>query len=365
MKLRLILNYNLALGDRAPHFMPLLAPLLLSLGTCPAAPDASREVVERRVAVMGTMLELRLEAATRPVALRASEQAVRALEAVEARLSTWNVFSELSRLNAAEPGVPFELSAELARDLGRAAEVCAWTEGAFDPVLGGLVEAWGLRTGGRVPTRAEREAARAAGGLDGLRLEGRTATRLRAGARVEEGGFGKGVGLDEALAALDGSGVSRGLLDIGGQVAVLASEEPYSIAVADPRERGRAVVEVAVQSGSLATTANSERGIEVDGRRFAHVLDPRTGHPAEDFGSLTVWAPDATTADALSTGLYVLGPDRALAWALEHEDFEVLTIEPTTGGSLLVRATPGLARRARPLTEDTRLSPPTTPDIDR
>lgn len=340
----------------------LLLPGLLPAPLLPTdeTPTRSSASVERRVAVMGTLLELHLEAPDRAAALRASESAVRALEGVEARLSTWRDDSELARLNRAEPGVPFELGPELRRDLEDAARVCRWTDGAFDPVVGGLVHAWGLRDGGRLPTEQERERARLGGGLDGLRLEGGRATRLRPGALVEEGGFGKGVGLDAALAALAGSEATRGLLDLGGQVAVLPSGQPYRVAVADPRERGRSILDVEIDAGSLATSASSERGIEVDGRRHAHVLDPRTGLPARDFGSVTVWAADAATADALSTGLFVLGPDRALAWAREHPGFEVLIAEPSPDGSLRVRATAGLAGRVVARAGDVHLSFPPT-----
>ena len=88
--------------------------------------------------------------------------------------------------------------------------------------------------------------------------------------------------------------------------------------LADPRDRQRAVARIEIPSGSVATSGNSERGVVVDGRRIGHLLDPRTGRPAPDFGSLTVWAPTALEADCLATGLYVLGPEAALAWAERH-----------------------------------------------
>ncbi|MFQ5749404.1 MAG: FAD:protein FMN transferase, partial [Planctomycetota bacterium] len=106
----------------------------------------------------------------------------------------------------------------------------------------------------------------------------------------------------------------------------------------------------AVPHGSLATSGNSEHGIEVGGRRFGHLLDPRTGRPAPDFGSVTVWAPDALTADCLSTGLFVMGPRPALAWAHAHAGIEIVVLETTPDGDLRATATSGWKGRIEPLT---------------
>lgn len=177
-----------------------------------------------------------------------------------------------------------------------------------------------------------------------LQLDGTTAVRTRAALRIEEGGFGKGIGLDEAVAAAARSGATRAVIDLGGQIAVLGSAD-QAFAVADPRDRMHPVLEVVVDHGSLATSAASERGITVAGRPFGHVLDPRTGRPAPDFGSVTVWATDAVTADALSTALFVLGPDRALAFAAEHPGVEAIVLERVRGEGWVARASAGLVGR--------------------
>jgi len=341
--------------------------LVAVLTACAAAPEPSAEV-ERAIPMMGTVLTLRVEAASRPEALAASEAAVRALEAAEARLSTWGDGGELARLNRAPAGVPVTLSPELAAEL-RSAERCRLaTGGAFDPGVGALVEAWGLRTGGRRPSRDELAAARAAGGGAHLALgPGDVAVRHHPGLILEEGGFGKGAGLDRAVAAVAAPpGVRRAFLDLGGQVAVLG--DGWTVEVADPRRRHRTVLELELETSdgpaSVATSGNSERGIEVDGARRSHLLDPRTGEPAEDFGSLTVLvegaAPAGGTAggglwaDCLATGLYVLGADAALAWAAARPGVEVLAVETHPEG-LRARATPGLAGRLRPRAEELRI----------
>lgn len=323
--------------------------VLLVLG-CASAPPGT---VERHLTLMGTELEIRVEASSREQALQASERAVKSLEAAEARLSTWRDGTELARLNAAPAGQPVPLSPEMARDLGAARRCWEETGGAFDPSVGKLVQVWGLRAGGRRPAPAELGDAVAAVGFDALELRDHTAVRQRGSLTLEEGAFGKGAGLADALAALASDPtVSRALLDLGGQVAMIGrAEDRWAIPVADPRRRDRPVVALVVDGGSVSTSGNSERGIVVDGKHLGHVLDPRTGEPAPDFGSLTVWTADPLRADCLSTGLYVMGPEAALAWAARHPGVEVLVLRPR-GKRLQALVSPGLKDRLEVLAED-------------
>lgn len=333
--------------------IPLAALLLAGCASHPsagAAPSVRVGSVERRLSIMGTSLDIRVEAADRERALLASERAVTALETAESRLSTWREDTELSRLNRAPAGQPFTLSPDLAADLGAARRCWQETDGAFDPSVGELVQAWGLRKGGRRPGPDELREAVDAAGLEGLRLgpEG-VAVRERTGLILEEGGFGKGAGLAEALdeVARD-PGVTRASLDLGGQVAVIGS---WAIPVADPRLRDRPAVALTIDGGSVSTSGNSERGIVVAGERLGHILDPRSGQPSPDFGSLTVWTADPLRADCLSTGLYVLGPEAALEWAARHPGVEVLVLR-TRGERLEALASAGLAGRLEPLADD-------------
>jgi thiamine biosynthesis lipoprotein len=337
--------------------LPLLLAACAGAAPAPAVVSALPEDrVERRLSVMGTSLDVTVEAADRATALAASERAVAALEGAEARLSTWRDGTELGRLNQAPPGEPVALSAELAADLAAARRCWEETGGAFDPAVGPLVRAWGLREGGRRPSGDELRAATAATGMDGLRLDGRTAVRERKGLLLEEGGWGKGAGLAGALAALaEVPGVRRATLDLGGQIAVFSKGSvggaPWKVPVADPQRRDRAVVSLTIDRGSVSTSGNSERGIVVEGKRLGHILSPRTGRPAPDFGSLTVWTADPLRADCLSTGLYVMGPEAALAWAASHPGVEVVVLRPRDRG-LEALASPGLEGKIEALAED-------------
>ena len=301
--------------------------------------------MERRVAAMGTALRITVDAPDRRAALLASEAALRAIEATESRLSTWREGTELARLNAAGQATlrPATLD-ELRQALGWAGA----TGGAFDPTCGALVDVWGLRGTGSRPDEAVLERALATVGADRVVTvapdEAPTPNvRLEPGTRIEEGAWGKGAGLDRALEALADSQARAAVLDLGGQVAWYgALERRVDIAHPDRRDSVAARLVAPAWCVSVATSGNSERRLVVDGEPLGHLLDPRTGHPAPDRGSVTVLARGALMADALATACYVLGPDRSLDLAASLDGLELVYLE-RDGERLRLRCSPGLA----------------------
>jgi len=330
-------------------FMP-LNPQYLAFFLLLAAPMGNAAEVERRFHTMGTELNLTVQAPDRAAALAASDAAFGAVHDAEQRLSTWIPDSELSRVNLTPAGEERRLSPRLARDLAGALEGWRATAGAFAPGVGALVKAWALRTGGRRPDAREIDEARASASADTVSLQGNRIVRRDDGFLFEEGGFGKGVGLDDAMAALAATEANGAVLDLGGQVAVWG-DVVSDVAIADPRRRDEIALRMLIARGSIATTGNSERGIVVEGERLGHVLDPRTGRPSADFGSLTVWAEDAATADCLATGLYVLGPEQALCWAAGREDVALVAVRETPQG-LEALASPQLRDRLTGVADD-------------
>lgn len=330
--------------------LPLL--LCLAAATTPTpTPGAGEARIVRRLSSMGTGLQIEVQATDRLRALKASEAAVRALETTEARLSTWVDDSELAGLNAAPVDLWVDLSPTLAMELGRARELWLETKGAFDPGVGALVEAWDLRGPGRTPSDRELAAATSASGLHNLTVEAGRAKRLHPGLALEEGAFGKGAGLDQALKALENAGATRATIDLGGQMAFLG-QGPFMVEVADPLDRNVALLSFTVDGGSVATSGNSERSRIIDGVRVGHLLDPRTGQQAAALGSMTVWSRSALDADALATGLLVLGAERALEHAARTPGIEVLVLEPRPGDVVAARFSAGLVPLISPIPED-------------
>ncbi len=323
----------------------MLLSLLLITGLVPPTDARSETVrIERHLTLMGTTLMISVEAGDRRAALAASDTALAALQRAERRLSTWTNESEVARLNEAEVGEPVILSSELSADLNRARQWWAATDGAFDPGKGKLSEIWGLRVGGKKPNQALLDQVADVPGLEALDLDGSTAVRRHPELSIDEGGFGKGAGLDDAIRKLKDTDATAAMINLGGQVALFGSGTPVRFEVADPLDRKRTALTLTVDRGALATSGNSERNLVIGERTYSHILDPRSGKPVPDFGSLTVWADNALVADCLSTGLYVLGPDGAIDWAEKHEGIEVLVLEATPNG-LRTRATTGMKPR--------------------
>ena len=306
---------------------------------------------------MGTSLRLEVTAATRSQALQASEAALQAVVEVDTRLSTWRDDSELAQLNGALVGKYVTLSGALLRDLATARRFSRATGGAFDPGVGALVDLYGLRDGGRWPSDQAVWACLPHCGIQQLHVIRASASRRMKRLRIEEGGFGKGAGLDAAGRAVLAAGAAAATFDFGGQVLHVGRHaSPNNHDIADPRARDRAVMRLRIGNGSIATTANSERRLFASGHDFGHILDPRTGRPAPDFGSVTVFAESAFAADCLSTALFVMGPDAALSWAEQQDSVEALVLETSSGPkaatALTARMTPGLRDRVTALVPD-------------
>ena len=268
---------------------------------------------------MGTWATLVVEAADRAAALRALERMAGVIEGTEASLSTWRADSVLGALNRQPVDEPFGLPPALCGLWPRLARWHRVTGGAFDPAVGRLVEAWGLRSGGAAPSPDALRAARGATGFAHFRFDSETCRVTRtAAATLDAGAFGKGEALRRLVA-----GSSRGhpwMVDFGGQIAVggKAAAEGWPVAVAHPARRHQAALALTLATGSLATSGASERSRVVDGRPVAHILDPRTGQPVHRPESVTVWHENPLAADVLSTALYVMGADEGLNYAGRH-----------------------------------------------
>jgi len=306
--------------------------------------DQRSSLVERNVWAMGTRLSVEVEARDHETALVASEAAIREITEVEGRLSTWIDDSELSQLNSMNPGSVLSISPELEADLRMATFWWEETGGAFDPGIASLIAAWDVRGGGREPSFAQLQSARAAAGLGHLRLDTGLAGIATAGFGIEEGAFGKGIGLSRATDAALASGADCVILDFGGQISVAGACGELRIDIADPDEREDRIAVLRIRSGSIATSGNSERGLVVNGVPRGHLLDPRTGTPAPDWGTVSVLAPDPVAADCLSTALYIMGPEAGLEWLGEWPEIDAVFIE-RIGKATRITATPGLNDR--------------------
>ncbi len=333
---------------RLPAASAALLGLAAAAHLATAAHPAAPVRVERTVFLMGTAATLVAEASDREAGLAQLERLVRVIEATEAELSTWRDDSALSRLNRQPLGVPRPVPPSVCGLLGRLAAWRQATGGAFDPAVGRLVEAWGLRGEGRRPTRTALAAARARTGLQHVTVDSEACTvARRTDVALDAGGFGKGEALDrvrDALRELPGAW----LVDFGGQVAVSGarSDGAWPVAVAHPERRGVPAAELHLAAGSLATSGGSERDLVLgSGERIGHILDPRSGEPVRRRGSVVVWHRDAFAADVLSTALHVMGPEAGLAWAAARGIAACFLQAEAASDAVVFRPSPAFAAR--------------------
>jgi len=331
--------------------------LLALLYPQPATASPTMEVT-REAIQMGTFSRVTVSSADRNSGLLLAGSALDAIEEAEAVLSTWRSASEVSAINQAPVDERVLLSPALIAFLQPAFELARVTGHAFDPGVGALSHAWGVHGSPRIPVQEERESARLATGEWSFDLDpaGGTICRLHPMAALDTGGFGKGAGLDRAGESLRARGARRALLDLGGQS--LAVGGPFVVGVAHPGDRTRIIAALSLKDASVATSGNGERPIGASGERERHILDPRTGEPARDFGSVTVVAATGLEADALATALFVLGPESGLTLAASLPGIEALFTITSKDGALRGLVTPGFSRLLQDVDPILRLESP-------
>lgn len=318
---------------RSWFLIVLCLPLLLC--------GCAQKSAEREFFAMDTVMQLRAYGPAAEDALAQAEAEIYRLEGV---LSCRDEQAALARLNETGGGTAGEETAAL---LQTALTLCEQTGGAYDPALGALSEAWGFSTGAyRVPEPDALAEAMQSSGAGLVQLDGISVT-LTNGAQLDLGGIAKGYAADLLRAQLEKEGVTSATLDLGGDVFVMGRKtdgSDWRIAVKDPADTESYLGVVSAADKFVVTSGVYERYFEENGVRYHHILDPKTGCPAESgLVSVTVLCGNGAWADALSTACFVLGPDGALALrddlADQGTDFELILV--TDDGRVLY--TDGLA----------------------
>lgn len=314
-----------------------LLTMLTAMAGC-ARREAAEQPYRETRHVMGTLVAVSIFPPSGKEARELVSAAFAAMERVDRLMSDYRADSELSRVNAAAGGEAVPISKELRDVLVRAAFFSRLTEGAFDPTIRPLVKLWqqcGIEN--RLPTENELDAAnalvdwKAVSVLNWTDVEpAHTARLARPGMQLDLGGIAKGYAVDHAIATLRALGVSSALVDAGGDLYALGSHpdgSPWKVGIQDPNREGRILSQtLLLKDRAVATSGDYRRFAEIQGKRYSHIIDPRTGRPAEHMASVTVVAANATDADALSTAFTVLGPEKSLELAKELPGMEVMML---------------------------------------
>jgi thiamine biosynthesis lipoprotein len=268
---------------------------------------------------MAASIKLVLYATDEATANRAAEAAFARVHDLNAVLSDYDPESELRRLcRTSRKGVPVAVSDDLWRVLERAQTIAEKSNGAFDMTVGPVVRLWRrARIRRQLPSPERMKAARQKVGYRLVRLhpENQSVELLEPDMLLDLGGIAKGYAADEALAVLRKHGITRALVDAGGDI-VLGDPPPdrpaWRVGVAPLDDEAPPSQFLALANVAVATSGDAWQHVVIDGMRYSHIIDPRTGMALTDHSSVTVVAPDGTTADALASAVSVLGPEKGI-----------------------------------------------------
>lgn len=270
---------------------------------------------------MGTTVALSAPAADEEKLARAAPAVFAEFDRLDKLLTVWREDSEVSKINHAAGKTPVKVSTETFELIRRAQEVSRRSDGKFDVTFGALAEVWRFDhdKNNRRPTDAEIRARLPRVDYKQVQLNeaARTVFIRRPDMKIHLGGIGKGYAVDRAVAMLRAAGLKDFIVQAGGDLYLAGSRPgggPWMVGVQDPRgPRGAFFAEAPVRDASFSSSGDYERFFFQNGTRYHHLLDPDRGEPARGCRSVTVLAPEAVTADALSTAVFILGPERGMA----------------------------------------------------
>jgi FAD:protein FMN transferase len=290
---------------------------------------------------MACLFEIVFDAAQYRDRTDVAVDALDVVERLEAQLTVYRDTSEVMALNRQASEAPVVVEEHLFGLLQRAVDLSRQTGGAFDITAGRLSQVWGFyRRQGRMPSAREVAEALESVGWQSLQLDAaiRTVRFQKRGVELNLGAIGKGYSLDRTGEALAAGGIDNFLIH-GGNSSVLArgtkvdAQQGWSVGLRHPLKPGDRLAEFWLANQALGTSGSGTQFFHHQGKRYGHIIDPRSGWPADQVLSATVIAPTAEQADALSTALYVMGLDAARAFCERHPELSALLVTPASAAA--------------------------------
>lgn len=310
--------------------------LFLLLVACSWLSAATEKVVAKK---MGSRFEVTAVHADAKTARKAVAAAYAEIDRLEAIISSWRDTSETSRINQNAGRKPVSVSPELFGLIHRATKISALSGGIFDITFAGAGKLWDFKA--EQPQLPDPVAVRKKLNLVDYRKvhlnpKTRSVYLSEPDMRLGFGAIGKGFAANRATAVLKQHGIQSGVVNAGGDLVAFGTREdgqPWTVAVADPQDPDAVFAWLRVDNQAVVTSGDYERFIEVDGIRYSHILDPRTGFPVRDLRSVTIICPDGELADALATTVFILGRNEGLALVNRLKNVEALLV--TAEGKVL------------------------------
>lgn len=288
---------------------------IISLFVLISIPLFAQQVHHRTLQLMGTRFDITVVGEDSIEANNHIDLAVAEITRIEKLISSWDTHSQTSEINRKAGIHPVKVDKELYELVDRAMGISKLTDGAFDISYASMDNIWkfdGSMT--TMPTVEQIKASVEKVGYQNIELNKAHSTVFlkKPGMKIGFGAIGKGYAADKAKALLIQNGVKAGIVNAAGDMNTWGKQpggKEWQVAITNPLNKNKAMAILPINEGAVVTSGNYEKYVSFNGKRFAHIIDPRTGYPSSGVVNVTVFAPKAELADALATSVFVMGKD--------------------------------------------------------
>jgi thiamine biosynthesis lipoprotein len=290
----------------------------------------SAEWISEEHAIMGTAIRVELWTENKKTGHKVIADVIEEMHRIDRLMSPYKKNSEITKINTEAGRRPVVISKELLKLIKRSLAISNQTNGAFDITFASAGFMYDYRQN-KHPDKQSLEGILPSINYQHIRINEKKHSIYfkNKNVKIDLGGIAKGYAVDRAISIFKNRGVKHGIVTAGGDSRILGDRKgrPWFVGVRDPRNRKGLVAKLPVRNEAISTSGDYERFFEEDGVRYHHILSPGTGKSVSHVRSVTVIGPDATTTDALSTSVFVLGSHKGLALINQLPDFEAIIID--------------------------------------
>lgn len=302
--------------------------------------------------IMGTFAEVSVYSSEEKTAGMAIEEALDEMDRMDRIMSNYKSDSKLSQLNKKAAKSPFPCPKELLDVIEQSQYYSELSSGAFDITISPIVALWGFfHDKGHIPPDKEIEKLLPAVSYKNIGINKNNGTKKpgtvflkNTNTQIDLGAIGKGYAVDKALQIIKKFGINNACINLGGNIYVLgtpAGKNTWKIGIQHPRDKHEILGYLELKDEATATSGDYERFFEINGKRYSHIIDPRTGRPVSGTIAVTIVAPTGTEVDALSTTVFVLGPEKGMELIRSIPDAHAMIAYEGTDGKVMIAMTKG------------------------
>ncbi len=282
---------------------------------------------------MGSRFEITANSEDDELAMKAIDAAIEEITRIEKLISSWDPESQTSEINRQAGIAPVKVDKELFDLIGRSKKISQLTDGSFDISYASMDKIW--KFDGSVttlPTNEEISTSVSKINYQDIILDNNEQTVFlkNAGMKIGFGAIGKGYAANRGRVVMKSMGIKGGIVNAGGDLITWGKEadgNDWSIGIGDPKNKSKVLAWITVGEMAVVTSGNYEKFIMINGKRYSHIIDPKTGYPVHGLKSVTIICPDAELSDALATSVFIMGRLKGLAMINQLKGVEALVID--------------------------------------